>query len=81
MTVWMCVEKVANLKHQAFGVNPEDPGNTVASGKRVQEITFSVIPDKQRGGRGTFTLQLNEPQDIGTFEPGAKVKMELTVER
>jgi hypothetical protein len=75
------VEKVSNLKYRAFGPDPTDPNNmNVDSGKYVEEITLNLIPDPLWGGRGTLEFRVNNPQQIGQFQPGAKVTVEVKVE-
>jgi hypothetical protein len=39
-----------------------------------------VIPDQLKGGRGMMMVQLNDADYIGTFKPGDRVKVEMTVE-
>ena len=71
------VEKVADLKHKAFAPDPNDPLNTVPTGQHVQELHLELVPDPLRGGRGSLMVQLNDPEAIGTFDPGDLVEVEL----
>lgn len=74
------VEKVAALRYKAFKPDPNDPNNTIDSGKYLEELHLTVIPDQLTGGRGMMMVQINEADGIGTFKPGDRVKVELTVE-
>ena len=74
------VEKVATLRHKAFMPDPNDPLNTVDSGKFLEELHLVLIADVLTGGRGHMMIQLNNADDIGTFKPGDRVKVEMTVE-
>ena len=74
------VDRVADTQYPAFGPDPNDPNNTVDSGKKVQVLTLEVVPDRLKGGKGHAELWLLDPQNLGVFRPGAKVKVELTEE-
>ena len=74
------VEKVSALRHRAFVPDPDDPNNTVDSGKFIQELHLVLIPDVLTGGRGHAMIQLNNADDIGSFKPGDRVRAEFTVE-
>jgi hypothetical protein len=52
----------------------------VDSGKHVQEVTLELVPDLARGGLGSMTVQLHDPQQIGILKPGMRVKVEVTEE-
>ena len=71
------VAKVAALRHRAFKPDPNDPNNTVDSGKQLEELHLEVIPDQMTGGRGYMMVQLNNADDIGTFQPGETVEVEI----
>ena len=79
MTLYFSVEKLSELKYQAFIPDPNDPLNTVDSGRKIQELMLEVIPEPMRGGKGMLVFQLNDPKDM-QFKPGDRVKAELTVE-
>lgn len=80
MTFRCIVDRVADTQYPAFGPDPNDPNNTLDSGKKVQVLTLEVVPDVMLGGKGHAELWLFDPQNIGTFQPGAKVTVEVTVE-
>ena len=80
MILTFVVEKIATLRHKAFTPDPNDAGNTMDSGKYLEELHLTLIPDVLTGGRGYAMIQLNNADDIGTFKPGDRVKAELTVE-
>ena len=77
MTLRFKVEKVADLNVPLFAPDPLDDKNTIDSGFWVQEITLSRIPDPMRGGVGTLVFQVNESNDVGRFQPGQVVMVEL----
>lgn len=77
MTFKFRVEKVADLRYPAFFRDPNDPLNTVDSGKWTQEVTLERIPDPMRGGLGSLVLQLNNEDEIGQFEPGQEVTVKV----
>lgn len=72
------VDKVASLRHRAFITDPNDPHhNTIDSGKLVEELHLEVIPDRMRGGRGYMMIQLNDAENIGQFQPGEVLEVEI----
>jgi hypothetical protein len=79
MILYFLVEKVAHTRHRLFSPDPNDPLNTVDSGKYLQELHLEVIPDELRGGKGLMVVQLMEAEQIGTFKPGDKVRVEMSV--
>ena len=77
MTFKFQVEKVADLRYPAFFPDPNDPYNTIDSGKLTQEVTLLRLEDPLRGGLGTLTLQLNNEDEIGHLSPGEKVTVKI----
>lgn len=80
MTFRFRVEKVADLRYPAFFPDPNDPLNTVYSGKWTQEVTLERTEDPARpgrGGLGTLVLTLNDEDQIGGFEPGETVTVQI----
>lgn len=77
MTFVFIVDKVADTRVPLFVPDPNDSLNTMDSGKWVQEITLSRVPDAVRGGVGTLVLQLTEEDQIGQFIPGQTLHVEL----
>lgn len=73
MTISMLVEKAASLRYPAFGKDLNDPSSTVYAGKNLEELTLELVPDPAIGGRGSMTLQINDPEWIGQFKPGDRV--------
>ena len=71
------VAKVARLRHRAFVPDPNDPNNTMDSGKQLEELHLEVIPDQMKGGRGYMMVQLNDADNIGAFTPGETVEVEI----
>lgn len=77
MTFKFIVEKVADLRYPAFFPDPNDPLNTVYSGKWTQEVTLERLPDPLRGGVGSLVLQLNNEDEIGHLTPGETVTVNV----
>lgn len=73
------VDKVARLRHQAFKADPNDPANTVDTGKKIEELHLTAMPYELSGGVGFIMVQLNmqHADQIGIFEPGEVVEVEF----
>lgn len=82
MTVRFQVEELAVLNVPAFAQDPQDPNNTVYLGRGVERVTMEVIPDPRvgGGGKGTLAIQISDPAWLGKFQPGSKVRVDITVE-
>lgn len=74
MMLYFRVEKVAQLRHKLFIPDPNDPNNTIDSGRYIEELTLELIPDALRGGRGSAVVQLFNADHVGMFKPGDKVR-------
>lgn len=80
MILYFVVEEVTETRYPAFVPDPNDARNTMPLGRNIQKLRLEVIPNELRGGKGFLVVQLNDAEGIGAFQPGQRVKVEMTVE-
>ena len=72
------VERVSKLRTPAFASDPNDPNNTVHVGN-VEELVIVPLAYEYGGGSGSITIELNMQHagEIGQFQPGDQVEVEI----